>query len=170
MLQTASNWYILIFWIIAALIPTIYMLLKWKKTWKWLTFSFLIWFAIFSLVVWINKWWFLSLWYFIELFNYVIIFVVFSIILIWMLAIGDFVLQKITFKEKIYDFSIKMWVWLWLLWILLFYITTLYLLNVPISVIIFLLLWLSIFYRRHSLNEMFSWILTSLEWFYLFFD
>jgi len=97
MLQTASNWYILIFWVIAALIPTVYMLLEWKKSWKWLIFSFLWWFALFSFVLWLNKWWFLSLWYFIELINYAIIFVVFSIILVWLLAIGDFVLQKISF-------------------------------------------------------------------------
>ncbi len=165
MLQTASNWYILIFWVIAALIPTVYILLKWKKTWKWLAISFLVWFALFSLVIWINKWWFLSLWYIIELFNYATIFVVFSIILLWMLAIWDFVLQKISFKEKVYDFSIKIWLWLWLLWIFLFYVTTLHFLNIPVSVIIFLsLIWI-IFYRWKSLKEIFSWLLESLEWF-----
>ncbi len=165
MLQTSSNWYILIFWLIAALIPTVYMLIEWKKSWKWLTLAFLIWFALFSLIVWINKWWFLSLWYIIELFNYAIIFVVFAIILLWMLAIWDLILQKISFKEKIYDFSIKIWLWLGVLWIVLFYITTFHLLNIPVSVIVFLsLIWI-IFYRWNNLKEIFSWLITSLEWF-----
>ena len=165
MLENATNWYIIIFWLISAIIPTVYLFIDWKKTWKWIIWYFLLWFALFSLVIGINKWWFLSLWYIIELFNYIILFITFGIILLWMLALWDFALQKITFKEKIYDFSIKIWLWLWLLWIILFYITTLHLLNIPIS---FCLLWLLIWviiYRWSSLKIIFLWLIESLQWF-----
>ena len=162
MLSSSTNWYIVVFWLLASLIVSWYLFWRNEKSLKWLLFTFLWWFALFSLILWINKWWFYSIWYLIQLVNFIILFVFFSIIILWFLAIWDIILQKLSFKEKIYDFSIKTWLWMWVLWIILFYLTSLWFINTYVSYIALIwLIWL-ICYRFKNIKNIFIWLNSSL--------
>ena len=165
-LWNAWNWVLIIFAILASLIPAFYVLSKSNKTWKWVILSFLSWFAFFGLVLWIHNNWFVNLWYFIYLLNFLILFLFFSVIIVWATALWDLILQKVNFKEVVYDYSIKTWVWIAVLWIILYYLTILWFADVFFSyVVLVLLIWI-IFYRKASLKNLFTELLKSLEKFH----
>ncbi len=162
-LQDLWNWGFIIFAILASLIPAFYIVLKSKKTWKWIISSFVVWFAIFALVLWIAKDWIIGIWYLTYLINFFILFVFFITIIVWATAIWDVILKKVKFQETVYDYSIKTWVWIAVLWIILYYLTILWFVSIPIAyAVLDLLVWL-IYYRKDSLKNIFWWLLTSLE-------
>lgn len=157
------NWWTIIFAIFASLMPALYLMLKSNKTWKWIISSFLVWFAIFALVLWIAKDWIVSIWYFTYLLNFLILFVFFTTIIVWATSLWDLILKKIKFQETVYDYSIKTWVWIAVLWIILYYLTILWFVNIFFAyVVLAWLIWL-IFYRKDSLKNIFWWLLDSLE-------
>jgi len=162
-LKNSWNWSLLFFALLASLLPALYILFKSNKTWKWIILSFLLGFALFSLIIWIYDGWFINLWYFIYLLNFLILFVFFVTIVIWTTGIWDIILHKIKFNESIYDFSIKTWLWISVLSIIIYYLNILWFISIiPAYIILALLIWI-IFLRKNSLKNIFFSLLKSLK-------
>lgn len=161
------NWVFIIFAILSALIPAFYFVLKTNKTWKWILLSFWMWFALFSLFYWLHNGWFINLWYFIYLLNFFILFVFFTVIILCLTALWDLILQKVNFKEAIYNYAIKTWVWISVLWIILYFLNILWFANIVFSYIVLFWLILIVFYRKDNLNDLFYELLLSVKKFTL---
>lgn len=158
---------IFIIWVLWALIPVVYLFFgSWKKTWIWVCSSFFIWFVVFALAFLVqDNQTFLWPWFFTFLFNFLIIFTFFSVIILWNTAIWDIILRKLDFKENIYNFAIKTWLWIWVFWIVLFYLAIVGLMNVPIALIIFAILVFLIFLQRKQIKILFLSLLEDFQQF-----
>ena len=165
MLSNSTNWYIVLFGILAILVPLFYIFTEGKKSWKGIFWSIFFWFALFSLVIWINKWWYISLWYLVEMVNYIILFSYFFVILFGSFSLWDLILKNIKFKESIYNFSIKFAFGFALLSILLYFIVAFWLINIYVSYFLFFALALLLIYKFSSLKTIWEELLNDLVWF-----
>ncbi len=163
MLSNSSNWIITIVWLFISMLFISYLLFYRKKTRKRIIINFLLAFFLFSLTVWLSKWWFVQWWYFLMIINYLILFFYWSIIILWFISIWDFVLKKINFQKVTYEIAIKLWLWLWVVWMILYYIVLMDFLTTITSYIILLLLLITIYIQRFRLKNIFSEILLELN-------
>lgn len=154
----------ILFWaILWALCPLVYTFSEWKKSWLKIVLFIFIWFAIFGLGISLIKWAFSLLWYLIFILNFLILFLFFSVFVIWCLALWEIFLSKFNFNESIYNFSIKTWVGIALFSIIIFYLTSLWFLNIIVSYLLFIGLLIIIYFNWRKLKLIFDWLLESFN-------
>ena len=166
MLSTLSNWWIVIFGLLAALIPVLYVYFSSKPTLKKVAFHFLLWFAIFFFILGLNKWWFVSGGFLIGLFNFAILFFYWSLIFWGFLAVWNLVLKKIEFKKAVYEFAVKLWTWLSITGILLYWLVWIGYFTPVVAYLVLLLLILILFLQRKSLLELLKNVVSEIKEFF----
>ena len=166
MLSTLSNWWIVIFGLLAALIPVLYVAFSKKIDFKWIALYFFLWFAIFFFVLGANKWWYVWWGYLIGLVNFLILFAFWAFIFGWFLAVWDIVLRKIEFKKAIYEFAVKLWTWLSLTWILLYWLVWIWYFTPIIAYVVLWFLIVLLFLQRKNLANLFRNLFSEIKQFF----
>ena len=163
MLKTLSNWWIVIFGLIAAMIPVLYVFFSSKLTFRKILFHFLIGFAIFFLVLWLNKWWFVWGWYLVWLVNFAILFFFWLLIFWWFLAVWDLALNKVNFKRAIYEFAVKLWTWLALTGILLYWLVWIGYFTPIVAYIVLWLLVIVLFLQGENISTLIGKLILEIK-------
>lgn len=162
MLNWWTNWQLLIWWLVFACIPLLYLIIKQKQTILWFAFSLLLWiFSFWLTYIWIKdsilwSWW--IMW----LINCLLLVFLLFYFFLWSLSFWVFIKEKLfKLKDKdIYDYFISFWVWI-VSFLLVNYVLVLTNLFFSwISWILFAFLWYMIYFKRESIknfeSELFS--------------
>ncbi len=170
MIHSSKNWWLIIWSIVSAIIPILYLIYKKNITLKWFIISILTWTLIFWIAHVKLKWaTFSSIWLIKLLFNNIFIFLLWLYFLLWTLSFWDFVSKKlIKFKnEWISELFINFWIWLWILLIILRFFIQLDIFHSTLVWTIFLSLWAFIYLQKDSLKRYSKLIISKLEVFYI---